>query len=157
LRVPRTLKMRRGVYSLRGITRYIASTPPFSRSNTGDRGECSVRGNVAPKRKCDRNGRTTFKSTESHQSLAHGFSYGWLLAGDGYCYPPPRLNCVSLADLSAGGYRDHPRLARDFLATDSARERFLSALTILWAVYFVEGAPRCTYDSGRSPGPPLRC
>ena len=29
------------------------------------------------------------------------------------------LNCASLADLSAGGlgYRDHPRLARDFLAT----------------------------------------
>jgi len=30
LRVPRTLKMRRGVYSLLAITRYIASTPPFS-------------------------------------------------------------------------------------------------------------------------------
>jgi hypothetical protein len=30
LRVPRTLKMRRGVYSLRGKARYIASTPPFS-------------------------------------------------------------------------------------------------------------------------------
>ena len=28
--MPRTLKMRRGVYSLRGIARYIASTPPFS-------------------------------------------------------------------------------------------------------------------------------
>lgn len=30
MRVPRTLKMRRGVYSLRAITRYIALTPPFS-------------------------------------------------------------------------------------------------------------------------------
>src|SRR5215471_6571669 len=51
------------------------------------------------------------------------------------------LNCVSLADLSAGslGYRDHPRLARDFLATDSARERFLWALTILWAVFLWKG------------------
>src|SRR5215472_15148785 len=30
LRVPRTLKMRRGVYSLRAINRCNASTPPFS-------------------------------------------------------------------------------------------------------------------------------
>src|SRR5262249_31298991 len=69
--------------------------------------------------------------------------------------------------LSAGGLRcrDHPCLARDFLASwwaDSAREGpglgFLSALTV-WAVYFVDGlgGPRRTYDSGRLPGPPLRC
>src|SRR6516164_4265301 len=83
---------------------------------------------------------------------------GFLLAMD-IAIHRRSLNCVSLADLSAGGlgYRDHPRLARDFVAADSARERFLWALTILWAVYFVEGAPRCTYDSRRSPGPPLRC
>jgi transcriptional regulator with XRE-family HTH domain len=26
-----------------------------------------------------------------HFAKKYGFSYGWLFAGDGYCYPPPRF------------------------------------------------------------------